>query len=263
MRASKDRQRLEELLQETQQQAEELQAGQEELRVSNEELEEQGRALRESQAQLESQQAELEQINSQLEEQTQLLENQKDALARSHGVLTAKSAELQRANEYKSEFLANMSHELRTPLNSTLILAKLLADNKDGNLTEQQVQFAQTITSAGNDLLNLINDVLDLSKIEAGKIELAPEPVSVARTVEHSVEDVSAGGRAEAAALLDGRGAGRARADRDRSAAPGANTQEPAVERGQVHRTRRSEPAGLLRADRGRVASRCATPASA
>jgi CheY-like chemotaxis protein/CHASE3 domain sensor protein len=188
IRASKDRQRLEELLQETQQQAEELQAGQEELRVSNEELEEQGRALRESQAQLESQQAELEQINSQLEGQTQLLESQKDALAKSHGVLTAKSAELQRANEYKSEFLANMSHELRTPLNSTLILAKLLADNKGGNLTEQQVKFAQTITSAGNDLLSLVNDVLDLSRIEAGKVEVAPETVSVAATLEALVK---------------------------------------------------------------------------
>jgi CheY-like chemotaxis protein/CHASE3 domain sensor protein len=188
VRASKDRQRLEELLQETQQQAEELQAGQEELRVSNEELEEQGRALKESQAQLESQQAELEQINSQLEEQTQLLENQKDELAKSYGVLSVKSTELQRANEYKSEFLANMSHELRTPLNSTLILAKLLADNKDGNLTEQQVKFAQTITSAGNDLLNLINDVLDLSRIEAGKVDLSPEAVSVARTLEALVK---------------------------------------------------------------------------
>jgi CheY-like chemotaxis protein/CHASE3 domain sensor protein len=187
VRASKDRQRLEELLQETQQQAEELQTGQEELRVSNEELEEQGRALRESQAQLESQQVELEQINSQLEEQTQLLEHQKDALAKSHRVLTAKSSELQRANEYKSEFLANMSHELRTPLNSTLILAKLLADNKTGNLTEQQVKFAQTITSAGNDLLSLINDVLDLSRIEAGKVELTPEPVSIARTIQELV----------------------------------------------------------------------------
>jgi len=184
VRAAKDRHRLEELLQETQRQGEELQAGQEELRVSNEELEEQGRALRESQAQLESQQAELEQINSQLEEQTQLLESQNDALAKAHGVLTVKSTELQRANEYKSEFLANMSHELRTPLNSTLILAKLLADNKGGNLTEQQVKFAQTITSAGNDLLNLINDVLDLSRIEAGKVELTWEPVAVARTVE-------------------------------------------------------------------------------
>ena len=188
VRGSKDRQRLEELLQETQQQAEELQAGQEELRVSNEELEEQGRVLKESQAQMESQQAELEQINSQLEEQTNLLENQKDALAKSHVVLTAKSTELQRANEYKSEFLANMSHELRTPLNSTLILAKLLADNKDGNLTQQQVKFAQTITSAGNDLLSLINDVLDLSRIEAGKVEVIPEAVPVARTVEALVK---------------------------------------------------------------------------
>jgi CheY-like chemotaxis protein/CHASE3 domain sensor protein len=188
VRASKDRHRLEELLQETQQQAEELQAGQEELRVSNEELEEQGRVLKESQAQMESQQAELEQINSQLEEQTNLLENQKDALAKSHAVLIAKSTELQRANEYKSEFLANMSHELRTPLNSTLILAKLLADNKDGNLTAQQVKFAQTITSAGNDLLSLINDVLDLSRIEAGKVDVTPEAVPVARTVDALVK---------------------------------------------------------------------------
>jgi CheY-like chemotaxis protein/CHASE3 domain sensor protein len=184
VRAAKDRHRLEELLLETQQQAEELQAGQEELRVSNEELEEQGRALKESQVNLELQQAELEQTNSQLEEQAQMLEHQKDALAKAHGVLTERSDELQRANEYKSEFLANMSHELRTPLNSTLILAKLLADNKEGNLTDKQVKFAQTITSAGNDLLTLINDVLDLSRIEAGKVELAIEDVSLASTVE-------------------------------------------------------------------------------
>jgi len=188
VRAAKDRQRLEELLQETQQQAEELQAGAEELRVSNEELEEQGRALRESQAHLEVQQSELEQINSQLEEQTQLLEHQKDELAKAQVVLGARSDELQRANEYKSEFLANMSHELRTPLNSTLILAKLLADNKDGNLTPAQVKFARTITSAGNDLLALINDVLDLSRIEAGKVELAPEQISVAAAVESLVK---------------------------------------------------------------------------
>ena len=87
----------------------------------------------------------------------------------------SKAAELERANQYKSEFLANMSHELRTPLNSSLILAKLLADNKDGNLTDEQVKFAQTICSAGNDLLALINDILDLSKIEAGKVELTTE----------------------------------------------------------------------------------------
>jgi CheY-like chemotaxis protein/CHASE3 domain sensor protein len=184
VRASTDRSRLEELLHETQQQAEELQTREEELRVNNEELEEQGRTLRESRAQLESQQAELEQINAQLEEQTQVLEHQKEALAKSHAVLSAKSAELQRANDYKSEFLANMSHELRTPLNSTLILAKLLADNKEGNLSERQVKFAQTISSAGNDLLTLINDVLDLSRIESGKIELMAEPVSLAATIE-------------------------------------------------------------------------------
>jgi len=188
VRAAKDRQRLEELLQETQRQAEELQVGQEELRVSNEELEEQGRALRESQASLEAQQVDLEHANAQLEEQTQLLEHQKDALAKAHGIVTMRSDELRRANEYKSEFLANMSHELRTPLNSTLILAKLLADNKDGNLTDQQVKFAQTISSAGNDLLLLINDVLDLSRIEAGKVELAPEKVSVAGSVDSLVK---------------------------------------------------------------------------
>jgi CheY-like chemotaxis protein/signal transduction histidine kinase/CHASE3 domain sensor protein len=185
VRAAKDRQRLEELLQETQQQAEELQAGQEELRVSNEELEEQSHALRESQVSLEAQQVDLEYANSQLEEQTQLLEHQKDALAKAHGFVTARSDELRRANEYKSEFLANMSHELRTPLNSTLILAKLLADNKEGNLTDQQVKFARTISSAGNDLLLLINDVLDLSKIEAGKIDLAPEKIAVSGMVDN------------------------------------------------------------------------------
>jgi CheY-like chemotaxis protein len=184
VRSAKDRSRLEELLQETQTQTEELQTREEELRVNNEELEEQGNSLKESRAQLELQQAELEQINAQLEAQTQLLERQKEELSNSNTLLTAKTVDLQRANEYKSEFLANMSHELRTPLNSTLILAKLLADNKDGNLTEQQVKFAQTISSAGNDLLTLINDVLDLSRIEAGKIDIAPETVPIARAVE-------------------------------------------------------------------------------
>jgi CheY-like chemotaxis protein/CHASE3 domain sensor protein len=184
IRASRDRTRLEELLQETQMQAEELQTREEELRVNNEELEEQSSALRESRTQLESQQAELEQINVQLEEQAQVLEHQKEALQQSHAILTAKTAELQRANDYKSEFLANMSHELRTPLNSTLILAKLLADNKEGNLSENQVKYAQTISSAGKDLLTLINDVLDLSRIEAGKIDVAPAPVRLAPTVD-------------------------------------------------------------------------------
>jgi len=184
VRSSKDRTRLEELLGETQSQAEELQTQQEELRVNNEELEEQSRALKVSHAQLESQQVELEQTNSQLEEQAQLLEHQKDELSKQQNLLIDRAADLQRANLYKSQFLANMSHELRTPLNSTLILAKLLADNRDGNLTEQQVKFARTITTAGNDLLALINDVLDLSKIEAGKIDLKPARVQIAKEIE-------------------------------------------------------------------------------
>ncbi|TDR44983.1 signal transduction histidine kinase [Tahibacter aquaticus] len=180
LRTAKDRARVQELLEETQQQAEELQTQQEELRVNNEELEEQGSALRASRTQLENQQAELEQSNSQLEEFAQQLEHQRDELARSQVVLIEKAAELERVNSYKSEFLANMSHELRTPLNSTLILARLLADNKPGTLTPEQVKFAETISSAGKDLLSIINDILDLAKIESGKVELNREAVNIA-----------------------------------------------------------------------------------
>ncbi|MET0280353.1 MAG: response regulator [Steroidobacteraceae bacterium] len=186
--ASIDRSRLEELLEETQRQSEELQTQQEELRVANEELTEQSQALRESSARLEQQQAELEQTNSQLEEQTRSLEEHSDRLMRGEQELRERSADLQRANDYKSEFLANMSHELRTPLNSSLILAKLLADNRTGNLNEEQVRFAQTIQSAGNDLLALINDILDLSKIEAGKMEIQRENVSVQRLLDNLSE---------------------------------------------------------------------------
>jgi len=177
VRSAQYRTNLQELLQRTQQQAEELQAQSEELRVSNEELEEQGRALRESQTRLENQQAELEQTNTQLEEQAQLLETQRDDLGKTKASLEVQARELEQASQYKSDFLANMSHELRTPLNSSLILAKLLADNPDGNLTAEQVRYAETIQSAGNDLLALISDILDLSKIEAGRMEIRPEPV--------------------------------------------------------------------------------------
>ncbi len=181
VRSAHYRANLQDFLEETQRQAEELQAQGEELRVNNEELEEQSRALRESQSRLEQQQAELEQTNAQLEEQAQTLENQRDDLMRAKESVQNKAQELEQASRYKSDFLANMSHELRTPLNSSLILAKLLADNLQGNLTEEQVTFAETIRSAGNDLLMLINDILDLSKIEAGHMEMHPEPVMLER----------------------------------------------------------------------------------
>jgi CheY-like chemotaxis protein/signal transduction histidine kinase len=181
IRTASYRSRQAELLEETQRQAEELQTQQEELRVQNEELEQQSRTLQQSQARLENQQAELEQINTQLEEQTQTLVRQRDHLARAQ-------SELQRSNTYKSEFLANMSHELRTPLNSSLILAKLLLDNREGNLTAEQVKFAQTIYSAGNDLLTLINDILDLSKIEVGKLEVRPDSIALSRLVDELMD---------------------------------------------------------------------------
>lgn len=189
--AARYRQRLQEVLAETQQLNEELQVQQEELKTANEELEEQSRILKESQAHLEIQQVELEQTNEQLAEQAQALAEQRDAmelknteLNQARIQLEERAVELQRSSKYKSEFLANMSHELRTPLNSSLILAKLLAENPEENLSAEQVKFAESIYSAGNDLLNLINDILDISKVEAGKLEIRPENTSVARLVE-------------------------------------------------------------------------------
>jgi signal transduction histidine kinase/DNA-binding response OmpR family regulator/CHASE3 domain sensor protein len=184
MQSVAQRMRLRELLEESQRQSEELQAQheemetqQEELRVSNEELAQQSDALKLAQAQLEERKEELEASN------VSLL-SQRDALERSQSALEARTVELSRTSQYKSEFLANMSHELRTPLNSALILAKLLADNKQGNLLPEQVKFAQTIHNAGNDLLTLINDILDLSKVEAGKIDIHIEGTTVSRLIE-------------------------------------------------------------------------------
>ncbi|HSI47243.1 MAG TPA: response regulator [Ideonella sp.] len=165
------------MLEETQRQAEELQAQQEELRVSNEELEEQGRIMRESQAELETQQTELERVNGQLALHARAMADKQQELLQSQAALQANAEALEAASRYKSEFLANMSHELRTPLNSSLILSQLLAANKEGRLSEEQVRFARAIFDANNDLLALINDVLDLSKIEAGHADLQRERV--------------------------------------------------------------------------------------
>jgi len=180
VRSAEFRARLQDLLEESQRQGDELQTQQEELQVANEELQSQSDALRLAHAQLEERKEELEASNASL-----VL--QRNGLERAQKLIEEKAAEVDRASRYKSEFLANMSHELRTPLNSSLILAKLLAANKTENLTPEQVKFATMIYDAGNDLLTLINDILDLSKVEAGKIEVRLATVTVSRLADEAV----------------------------------------------------------------------------
>src|SRR5437899_4825781 len=199
--------RTESLLEQSQSLTKELQSQQEELKETNDRLEQQAQNLQNSERLLKNQQEELQRTNEQLQEKAKLLSEQmrqveykNREVEQAKAALEEKAEQLALSSRYKSEFLANMSHELRTPLNSLLILAKLLADNVAKNLLPKQIDYAQTIYAAGTDLLSLINDILDLAKIESGTVtlDIAPERFSglqdyVERTFRQVAQDKDLG----------------------------------------------------------------------
>jgi signal transduction histidine kinase/CheY-like chemotaxis protein len=175
--SARDHERLRELFEQVQSQAEELKAQHSELENINAELEAQTEKLQASEEELKVQQEELMQANQELEERSRLLEERNQLIVERNIEIQQKAEELAISTKYKSEFLANMSHELRTPLNSVLLLSRLLSENNENNLTKEQVEYAQVIQSSGQGLLSLIDEILDLSKIEAGKMELEYQQV--------------------------------------------------------------------------------------
>ena len=211
------------LLEQSQSQAQELQSRQEQLHQSNEELAEQAALLADKNSEVEGKYQEVEEAKRLVEE---------------------KARELAVSSKYKSEFIANMSHELRTPLNSLLVLAEQLEDNPDGNLTERQVQYAHVIRSSGVDLLKLLNDILDLAKVESNTVQLELDRLSLAElrdSMLQTFQPIADGQHLGFSVELDDRAAGD---DDHGSASPPAGAQEPAVQRVQVHRARRGQRCG-------------------
>ncbi|HVU56274.1 MAG TPA: response regulator [Puia sp.] len=171
--------KLQELLEETQAQTEELQAQHSELENMNMELEVQAEKLQVSEEELKVQQEELQQTNQELEERSRSLEEKNQLILIRNLEIQKKAEELAQTTKYKSEFMANMSHELRTPLNSILLLSRLLSENNNQNLSKDQIEYAHVIQNSGQGLLELIDEILDLSRIESGKLQLEHTLVTV------------------------------------------------------------------------------------